>query len=208
MCGTSQLSPLADFLPSSLPLCPSTETLWQLDIYLDMLLDWNKVLNLTGCVNKERLFAELICDSFHLAYFLDKLLPEFSGSIWDAGAGAGLPGIPLRLVWTKGNYTMIEAREKRGLFLANVLAKLKIPRTYAVRERVEKFAIMHKQKAHCAVARAFKPWPELINFFKPYLNGPLIIMANSPPPQLNCTLLAHYSYEAVAKKRWFWAVMP
>ena len=43
-------------------------------------------------------------------------LPE-SPETWDLGAGAGIPGIPLRLVWDSGTFTLVEVREKRVLFL-------------------------------------------------------------------------------------------
>ena len=70
--------------------------------YLEMLCQWNKAMNLVGPHTWQDIFGRLAVDSFHLADFLNKLdLPE-APLCWDLGAGAGLPGIPLRMVWRRG----------------------------------------------------------------------------------------------------------
>ena len=100
-----------------------------LRVYLEMLLKWNKSMNLIGPATWREIVDTLFLDSFHLAGVLDKLpLPE-KPEIWDFGAGAGLPGVPLRMIWKNGQYTMVEVREKRALFLQNVLSTCKLGAT-------------------------------------------------------------------------------
>ena len=75
-----------------------------LAVYLEMLCRWNAAMNLVGARSWQDILARLVADSFHLASFLEELpLPEEPLS-WDLGSGAGLPGIPLRMAWTRGGY--------------------------------------------------------------------------------------------------------
>lgn len=200
----------ANFLPDDLPLMPGEEALALLSGYLDMLAAWNRALNLVGCGDGKTITSNLIGDSFHLAYFLDGILHDKAApQIADLGAGAGLPGIPLRMVWQKGSYAMVEIREKRALFLANVLSRLKLPRTRIFREDAKKF-LAANAGLDCVLSRAFKPWPEILKMCAPYLapDGLVVIMANQPPPDSadGWETAAAYPYRAGDKSRWFWAM--
>ena len=125
--------------------------------YLEMLCQWNKAMNLVGPHTWQDMLTRLAVDSFHLAGFLDKLnLPE-APLCWDLGAGAGLPGIPLRMAWTRGAYYMIEVREKRALFISSVLSRLQLPSTHIFRGPVEHFFQGQYYKADCILSRAFMP---------------------------------------------------
>lgn len=199
-----------NFLPEGLPVTPGKQALASLSDYLDMLVAWNRALNLVGCGDRKVIATNLIGDSFHLAYFLDGILENNAApKVADLGAGAGLPGIPLRMVWQKGSYTMVEIREKRALFLSNVLSRLKLPRTQIFRGAAEKY-LTANAGPDCILSRAFKPWPEMLTMCAPYLAdaGFLVIMANQPPP--NCVdgweIAGAYEYKAGAKTRWFWAL--
>ena len=201
--------------PAPFPLKPvilDEKASENLDIYIDMLLAWKKAINLTGAASREKLLTDLIMDSFYLACFLEKIFPEnWKGRLWDFGSGAGLPGIPLRIVWTRGDYTMIEAREKRALFLSSVLARLNLPFTRVFRGRAEKFAEagQDSMKADCIISRAFMPWQKLLNFARPLLAGAgkIIIMENSPPPSPpdGWKIVAQGHYTCALKTRWIWA---
>jgi 16S rRNA (guanine527-N7)-methyltransferase len=110
-------------------------------------------------------------DSFHLNAFLrSQVLPALpaSPSCWDLGSGAGLPGIPLRILWNEGDYWMVESRDKRTIFLSTVLARSPIPGTHVFHGRAEQF--MEGKKADLIVSRAFMPWKELLEFIKGHLN--------------------------------------
>lgn len=138
----------------------------QLAEYLELLMKWNRVMNLIGVHSWEKCLESLISDSLHLARYLESQTGAaqccLAGSwgddaqIWDLGAGAGLPGIPLRMFWQQGEYWLVEAREKRALFLSTVLARLVLPRTHAFHGRAEAF--MSGRKAHFVLSRAFMPW--------------------------------------------------
>lgn len=198
----------------SIPFLPATGAADQLAGYIEMLLAWNRSLNLSAHNNAKDLLRDLIQDSFFLAVFLESLLYlQTAPQILDIGAGAGLPGLPLRIFWQHGSYVMIESRQKRALFLANVLAKLKLPATSAICARAEQYFNLH-EPADCIVSRAFMPWSKLLDFCKPGLaqNGIIIVMANEPPPILNPVheefwkVKASLEYFPHTKSRWLWAL--
>ncbi len=143
----------------------------QLSAYLSLLMQWNKVMNLVGARHWRDALDDLVMDSFHLNAFLrSQVLPALpaSPSCWDLGSGAGLPGIPLRILWNEGDYWMVESRDKRTIFLSTVLARSPIPGTHVFHGRAEQF--MEGKKADLIVSRAFMPWKELLEFIKGHLN--------------------------------------
>ena len=180
--------------------------------YLEMLCLWNARMNLVGARSWREIWQRLVVDSFHLAAFLHGLPLPPQPRCWDLGAGAGLPGIPLRMAFERGSYVLVEARQKRALFLSSVLRRLCLPATSVFHGRVEDF-FPGQPPAHCIVSRAFMPWTELLALVAPWLDpaGMVIIMALEAPPSAlpgGWRLLAEQSYRADGDKRWLWAVRP
>lgn len=155
-------------------------TLRPLAGYLDLLMQWNRVMNLVGTQTAEETFGTLVVDSLHLDRFLrEGVNLADAPSCWDLGSGAGLPGIPLRMVWQEGDYWMVEAREKRALFLSTVLAKYPLPGTHVFRGRAEAFmAGPPPRTADLVVSRAFMPWPGVLDLVKGNLtpNGVVVLL--------------------------------
>lgn len=188
--------------------------------YLDMLAAWNRAINLTGGRDAADILQRLIPDSFHLAAFLGSAplaqAVEAAGPagprVWDLGAGAGLPGIPLRMAWDRGEYTLVEARQKRALFLANALAALDLARTTVFRGTAEAIFAREPHGADIILSRAFMPWQDLLPFCEPGLapGGVVIIFASEacgdlPEPW---RLVAETAYTVGENRRWFWALRP
>ncbi len=150
----------------------SEETLCPLAGYLGLLMQWNKVMNLVGTRTAEDTFSTLVVDSLHLERFLrENVEYKAEPCCWDLGSGAGLPGLPLRMVWQEGDYWMVEAREKRALFLSMVLAQHPLPGTHVFRGRAEAFmAGPPARTADLVVSRAFMPWPDVVELVKGNLN--------------------------------------
>ncbi|WP_165072260.1 RsmG family class I SAM-dependent methyltransferase [Desulfovibrio sp. ZJ200] len=209
---TVDLKELARLAAASGADLPAT-ALEPLAVYLEMLCRWNTAMNLTGARNWQDALTRLAVDSFHLAAFLDSLDLPAAPLSWDLGSGAGLPGIPLRLVWTRGAYYLVEVREKRALFLSSVLSRLRLPATHVFRGSVEHFFQGQCCPADCIVSRAFMPWRNLLDLALPHLRpeGVLIILALTPAPEqlpapwrLGCAR----SYTVAGRGRWFWALRP
>jgi 16S rRNA (guanine527-N7)-methyltransferase len=196
----------------------------QLSQYLTLLLKWNKVMNLVGRTDWPGVFRDLAADSLHLAEFLKRLgLPEQPLTL-DLGAGAGLPGIPLRVLWQDGDYVLVEVREKRAIFMSQTVAALKLPRTFVLHGRAEaalaelpKFKLAQsRERADLVLSRAFMPWPQLLPFAAELLDaeGRLVVLANEPPPAelsegaQGFRLMDSQEYPADGRSRYFWSLAP
>ncbi len=195
-----------------------------LAIYLSLLMRWNKVMNLVGARNYKDCLNNLIIDSFYLAEFISSLPNAYDESnlqIWDLGAGAGLPGIPLRMIWAKGNYYLVEAREKRAIFMENTLDQLRskgfaFHDTYVFQGRAQDFFAQQQEKsqhAHIILSRAFMPWAQLLVFVKPFLvkNGRVIFLTLEKAPtsqleHLGWKLESEFKYLVNNQERYFWSV--
>jgi 16S rRNA (guanine527-N7)-methyltransferase len=185
--------------------------------YLAELAAWNQRVNLVGHADWREVLADLVADSWHLADFLDgQAWPAGEGRprCVDVGAGAGLPGIPLRLFWQAGEYVLLEPRQKRAAFLNRALSLLRLPRTRAVCARLEQAGSLFP--ADLFLSRAFKPWPEVLDLARPRLTpeGRCLVLANEPPPAPDDSRLAGWALEAgrtyssPSGERWFWSLTP
>ena len=187
---------------AALGLAAPEQALPPLRDYLELLLRWNRVMNLVGVSIWQRALHTLVVDSFHLAAFLrqsDLALPA-SPACWDLGAGAGLPGIPLRILWQDGAYWLVEAREKRALFMRTFLASHPLPGTQVHCGRAETF-MPRAGQADLILSRAFMPWAKLLDFIAPHLTptGIVVLLLNDPvslPPSCPWTERARLSYHA------------
>lgn len=189
---------------------PSPAELAGLFTYLELLQKWNKVMNLVGPYAWPQMVDDLILDSFHLAGLVRSLPLPKQPEVWDFGAGAGLPGIPLRILWQEGRYSLVDSREKRVMFLQTVLARLNLPETKAQAARVENFMAKAKP-ADLLVSRAFMPWQKLLELVQGKLapGGLILFMAlESAPANLpgGYKIQAETSYQVPAGTRYLWAI--
>ena len=194
--------------------CPLPEDVCpRVQEYLELLMRWNKVMNLVGARSWRDALENLLMDSFHLANFLEQLSLPTDARSWDLGAGAGLPGIPLRMVWTTGQYTMVEAREKRALFLSTVAARLGLVRTDVFRGRAEAFFAEADRPADVVVSRAFLPWREVLALITPAVapDAVAVFLTLEPLPQAQelpagwCGA-AEKEYRVGGDVRYFWVL--
>ncbi|MBI4611762.1 MAG: 16S rRNA (guanine(527)-N(7))-methyltransferase RsmG [Candidatus Rokubacteria bacterium] len=89
--------------------------------YLSLLLRWNRVHSLTAYRKPEEIVERLFLDSL---LFLEYLPLAAGCRVLDLGSGAGVPGIPLKIVRLEWQLTLIEVRRKRTSFLATVVREL------------------------------------------------------------------------------------
>lgn len=178
--------------------------------YLAELIKWNKRLNLTGADDWRRALTELVADSWHLADFLPCLGLAGTPLTLDIGAGAGLPGVPLRLFWTHGEYVMVEPRQKRAAFLNVVLALTGLTRTKVVRSRAEDLGPELKE-ADCVLGRAVMPWRDFLAMASGLLKpgGVCVVFTNTPGPDgeppHGFAQGPSLCYSVSGKKRYFWS---
>ena len=113
--------------------------------YLDLLTTWQRVHRLVGSIEPQWLIENVILDSL---LFL-RLLPTDVHSIADLGSGAGMPGIPLKIVRPEMKVTLIESRERRASFLSTVVRELGLRECRVVARRAED--IPREDRGHDAV---------------------------------------------------------
>ena len=183
----------------------SAEEARLLTVYLGLLVKWNSRMNLVGPATWTEILEILIQDSWHLADLLQTLTPQ-PGQTLDLGAGAGLPGIPLRVFWQSGDYYLVEPRQKRAFFMEQAAAHMKLPRTKVICGRMEALPAARRQ-ADLIVSRAFMPWKKLLAEVRGYLapQGRVLVMSNETSDESveGYALEQVLDYTVAGKKRFF-----
>ena len=95
----------------------------QLEEYYNLVIEKNKVMNLTGITNKNEFYLKHFYDSLTISKIID--LNEIT-NLCDIGSGAGFPGIVLKIVFPHLNITLVDSLNKRIDFLNEVIEKLKL----------------------------------------------------------------------------------
>ena len=88
--------------------------------HVELLLKWNRTINLTAITDPAEVVEKHVLDSLALA----PLLP--AGRLLDAGTGGGFPGVPVRLVRADVEVTLVDSVGKKVAFLKNLLADLRL----------------------------------------------------------------------------------
>jgi len=137
------------------------------DIYLNELIEWNKKFNLTSVTDPEEIRVRHFEDSLSVLQAID-LENE---KVVDVGAGAGFPGIPLKIVRPGIKLTLIEATRKKVDFLNHIIKLLQLDNTEAVWGRAEVVSKDSKYygKYNVALARAVAKLPDLAKYCLPLL---------------------------------------
>ena len=89
--------------------------------YYDFLIKYNKKINLTAITNKNEIFIKHFIDSLSVSKFIKN-----SCKLIDIGTGAGFPGVPLRILNSDINLTLLESSKKKCVFLEELSNILKI----------------------------------------------------------------------------------
>ena len=127
----------------------------QLSSYLDLLVKWNRVYNLTAIRDEARLVSHHVLDSLAVVSHL----PD--GNMVDVGSGAGLPGIPIAIACPGRAVTLVDSNHKKGAFLKQAIAELRLASVRVITERVE--AYRPSESFNTVISRAFS---DLADFVK------------------------------------------
>lgn len=109
--------------------------------YLDLLLRWNARVNLTAVRDPEKIVTRHFGESLFAARILLRGRDGAAAStLADVGSGAGFPGIPMKLFAPQLGLTLIEAHNKRAVFLREVVRSLGLDRAEVFGGRAEHWA--------------------------------------------------------------------
>src|SRR5256885_16968621 len=98
------------------------EQLKLLGRHVDLLLKWNKSINLTAITDPAEVAEKHVLDSLAVV----PVLP--AGSLLDAGSGAGFPGIPAAIAKPELDVALVGSVQKKGALLKSAPAELRLPR--------------------------------------------------------------------------------
>jgi 16S rRNA (guanine527-N7)-methyltransferase len=153
----------------------SEQQLEQFDLYFQMLIEKNKVMNLTAITEFEDVLCKHFLDSvsiYHL--FADGILTaeDFSkGRLVDLGTGAGFPGIPLKILFPELRVTLMDSLNKRIVFLQEVIDALHLTSIDAVHGRAEDLARnkLYREQFDFCVSRAVANISTLSEYCLPFV---------------------------------------
>ena len=123
-----------------LGLEPSSRQLEQFHTYYQELVDWNKRVNLTRITSYEDVQIKHFLDSLTVSLAWPSLKTSISLHLIDVGTGAGMPGIPLKILFPDIKLVLLEAASKRAAFLRNVSGKLGLDNVEIIVGRAEDIA--------------------------------------------------------------------
>ncbi|RJQ31885.1 MAG: 16S rRNA (guanine(527)-N(7))-methyltransferase RsmG [Actinobacteria bacterium] len=136
--------------------------------YLSNLKFFNKKINLTAITEDKDIITKHFLDSISVIK-CGKIKPGIS--LLDVGAGAGFPGIPLKIIEPRINLSLLEANQKKALFLEAITKKLNLFGVSIISERAEIFGQgTGRDKFDVVVARALGSLATTFELAVPLLN--------------------------------------
>ena len=140
---------------------------WTLDrkkkeIFVDKLLEWNKIHNLTGATTKEEI-EKNVADSLQGLQYID-ITPKIA---LDIGTGAGFPGLILAMAMPNTKWYLVEPRAKRAAFLNYIKGLLDLENVEVIQKRIEQIKPF---KADFITSRAVMKTKDLLQLIENFCN--------------------------------------
>lgn len=163
--------------------------------HAELLLKWNKAINLTATTRPREVVEKHLLDSIAVAQHVP------AGSLLDAGSGGGFPGIPIALLRPDVEVTMVDSVQKKVAFLKSALAALHLPNARALALRLGgRPGQEGLSRFTAAVARAFASPEEWLALAAPYVEetGAVLVLLGAqdraPPEASGLKLAAQHAY--------------
>jgi len=136
----------------------------QLNKYYELLIEYNKVMNLTGITKKEDVYLKHFYDSLTTIKAVDLTKID---SLCDIGTGAGFPGLVLKIVFPNIKILLLDSLQKRVNFLNKVIETLGLTNIETIHSRAEDYAKENRNKFDITISRAVAHTSILLEYAVP-----------------------------------------
>ncbi len=171
------------------------EQLKKLDRFYNLLIEWNKKINLTRITEENEVYLKHFYDSLTITKVIDLNRIE---SLCDVGTGAGFPGIVLKIMYPNLKITLIDALQKRVNYLNEIIKDLKLENISAIHIRGEDL----KEKYDIVTARAVANIEKLLKYTMHLLNknGKLIAMKGNIEEEITSEVKSRIENKYIIEK--------
>lgn len=162
--------------------------------YLQMIIEKNKVLNLTAITDMDEMWIKHVEDSRSVIDILDEIKPK---TLVDVGTGAGFPGIIIKILRPEIEIVLLDSLKKRLVFLDEVIEALGLSGIKTAHERAEEACNInrkdnYREKFDISIARAVARLNTLVEYNLPFVKvGGKMIAMKGPGVDEECAEISN-----------------